>query len=127
MRERLLILGSWIRDPAFKGKHLFPFFANCQFFQKWRPAWLRAQGVSPWEPVAVLGFVRKSQVTTLHAVDDPSHMQTSRNGFDMSLCLVASQGASQQLSSGPSDFAAKSLIAVVGATGIEPVTPTMSR
>jgi len=83
--------------------------------------WLRKEGVPAWEVAAQLGHKRlEFSNTEIYAPFDPSYLNQAVAGIDK---LLHTLSCELRLSSLDQLFFEKHL---VGDTGIEPVTPTMS-
>ncbi|WP_425500031.1 site-specific integrase [Parvibaculum sedimenti] len=89
--------------------------------------WLAQAGVSLWDIAQYLGHSDTRMVERHYAHHHPDHKKRAAGVLDAALrrMTVAPQSHPRR-GMGEKAMSAKSLAAMVGATGIEPVTPTMS-
>ncbi len=92
--------------------------------------WMRSQGVPAWEVSAQLGHKQPDMTTTeIYAPFNPNHLSNAVEAINTYLSHFACEIRVNNTSSdipGNSNFPYKSKGKMVGDTGIEPVTPTMS-
>ena len=99
---------------------------------------LRKRGVPAWEVEGLLGH-RRPGVTETYAEFDPEYLSAGRTAIDayfaelklvydipQQLCVSPACHSLETKKSPSGDFSITSKVRMVGGTGIEPVTPTMS-